>query len=372
VRVIFSVDAIRLPLSGVGRYVWELGSRLPRLPEIELLRYYSRGKWIERIESLVDVQAKGLIERSARPLIRSPGWWREWRALRGHENEIFHAPNFFLPRFCGAGVATVHDLSVVKFPQSHPVERIREFERKLARSLKDAAHVITVSEAVRAEVIEEFGLSREKVTAVLHGVSERFNPSQEAENTALLKQAELVSRKYVLCVSTLEPRKGIVQLIDAYDGLPSELRKGWPLVIAGCEGWLNDAIRERIRRAERNGWLRYLGYVNELELPKLYNQARAAVYPSLYEGFGFPMVEAMASGVPVLTSECRALVEVSGGAALHVNPDDVGALRGGLEKVILDEQWRSEARARGLVVTKKLSWGRCAEETVAVYRGLVQ
>jgi glycosyltransferase involved in cell wall biosynthesis len=242
------------------------------------------------------------------------------------------------------------------------------FEREFFSSLRRASHLITVSKAVRDEIVKELSWPVDRITAIAHGVSKDFAPRPEADLSAVLDALGLRPDSYVLCVSTIEPRKGIDCLLQAYADLAPEWKKRYPLVIVGDRGWLSEGIHASMDQAQRQGWLRYLGYIDEANLPSIYAGARAFVYPSIYEGFGLPVLEAMASGVPVLTSDCSSLREVSGGAALLVEPRDVDALRRGIERLIQDEPWRLAAREQGLLVAAKHTWERCVERTLNVYQ----
>jgi glycosyltransferase involved in cell wall biosynthesis len=368
VKLVLAVDAVTWPLSGIGQYTRELALRLGHRSEIEALRLYRPGRWAGEGELLVERQQAVGHRPGRRAILRMPMWVRHWRRLRLVRDHLFHGPNYFLPPFSGPGIATVHDLSVFKFPDTHPEARRRQFEQEFFSSLRRASHLITDSEAIRREVIESLSWPAGRITAVPLGVSDRFAPQSWSEAPAVLRSAGLKANAYVLCVSTLEPRKGIGRLLQAYRGLPDSLRCRYPLVLAGNEGWLNDAILAAIGAAKQEGWLRHLGHVGEADVPPLYSGARAFVYPSVYEGFGLPVLEAMASGVPVLTSNCSSLPEVSGGAAFLVDPLDVDALRLGIERVIQDEPWRALARERGLQVAREHSWDRCVERTLAVYQ----
>jgi glycosyltransferase involved in cell wall biosynthesis len=376
-KVIFFAGAIRPPLTGIGRYAWELASRLRICSQIESLRFYQTGLWIEDLDSLLraNTNASPTLSRSTpfrakkrRRWLRKPIWFKRWQQLHAYRDHVFHGPNYFIPQFAPRAVATIHDLSIFKYPETHPEDRLRQFEKELPLSLKRASHLITVSQATRLEVIDHFGWPANKVTAIPLGVSQRFAPHSRQLTVPTLSNFGLEFGAYSLCVSTIEPRKNIDGLLAAYREIPFELRRQYPLVLAGSKGWLSEKLHTLIYQYQAEGWLHYLGFVPDEDLPALYAGARMFVFPSVYEGFGLPVLEALASGVPVVTSNRSSLPEVAGGAALLIDPDDVDALRDGIHKALEDDPWRAKARALGLQVASAHTWERCTEQTLAVYR----
>lgn len=371
-KLILSVDALSPSLSGIGRYTWELAQRLPAHPLLigEGVRFYRNGSWVDSPASLLNAPppetSKGKGWKHLR--LKQPKWLRNWRVEAGFRGKVFHGTNFFLPECAETAVATVHDLSVFKHPETHPAERIKQFDREFKASMGRAAHLITDSKATRLEVIDFLGWPEEKITAVPLGVSPRFAPASAVALEPILNGFGLRYGTYALCVSTLEPRKKIANLLQAYKCLPAELREKHPLVLIGDQGWLSDALHEDIRRLSAMGWLKYLGFVPEADMPALYAGARSFVYPSVYEGFGLPVLEAMSSGVPVVTSSFTSLPEITQNAALLLNPDDIDALTAGIQTSLSDEVWRANAAAAGIVVARTYSWDACIEQTVAVYR----
>ncbi|WP_341319329.1 glycosyltransferase family 1 protein [Paraburkholderia sp. IMGN_8] len=370
-KLVLGVDAINPPLTGIGRYTWELAKHYSIGDYgFENVRYFSSGKWIADPLSLLKKDLNRRAGSRITKFLRPPAGVRKWRLQRAMRDSLFHSPNYFLPESATEGVVTIHDLSVFKYPETHPAERLHHFERSFASTLSRSSHLITDSEAIRDEVSSFFGWAKEKITAVHLGVLPEFRPYEATTLVEPLGRIGLSPGGYTLCVSTLEPRKQIDRLLDAYSQLAVEIRKAYPLVLAGSKGWLNDSLQEKIGRGEVDGWLRYLGFVPEASLPSLYAGARAFFLPSLYEGFGLPVLEALASGVPTLTSNSSSLPEVAGGAAWLVEPDDHVALREGIEKVISDDVWRAAAIKRGLDVASEMTWERCARRTAAVYKAL--
>jgi alpha-1,3-rhamnosyl/mannosyltransferase len=294
------------------------------------------------------------------------------RALRELGEYLFHGPAFWLPESSGPSVATIHDLSVFRFPEYHPAARAQMLQQEIANSVVRADRLIAVSDFVRQEIIEVFGVAPERVAAIHNGVAPGFHPRASTELTPLLNRRGLRCGSYVLCVATLEPRKNLTTLIHAYRLLPEPLRSRFPLVLAGPKGWGEiGKLDKEIDAGARKGWLRHIGYVNDAELPSLMAGAAGLAYPSLYEGFGLPLAEAMASGVPAVISNVSSLPEVAAGSALEVQPHDVDAMAMALQRMIEDSAWRDSAIARGLAVARRYTWERAAAETVEVYQEIL-
>ena len=366
-KLVLSVEALTPPLTGIGRYAWELAQRLPLAQGVKSVRFYRGGRWVADPSTLLAPEASQPRKRKKRLIKWSPEAVTFWRGVECR-GRVFHGPNYMLPACADKAVVTVHDLSIFKYRETHPADRLRHFDREFEASLGRAAHVITDSQAVRGEFLAHFGWAPEKVTVVPLGVAPVYAPRDNSANSAVLARHGLQADSYVLCVSTMEPRKNIGRLLQAYMALPDNVRRRRPLVLVGGKGWLSDQLHADIVRGEAEGWLRYLGFVPEADLPEFYAGASLFVYPSSYEGFGLPVLEAMASGVPVITSNRSCLPEVAGDAGLLVDPDDVDALAAALRRGIEDDAWRRHARARGLELAAGYSWDKCVAETCDVYR----
>jgi alpha-1,3-rhamnosyl/mannosyltransferase len=253
-------------------------------------------------------------------------------------------------------------------PECHPPERVSYMRKEVALSLKRASMLITDAEYTRHEVARYFGWPLTHVRAAQLASSGTFAPRPPEVLAPVLERYGLAACGYTLYAGTIEPRKNLVRLIDAYSRLPAALRARFPLVLAGYKGWNNDAIMAALAKAERQGWARYLGYVPEADLPVLFAGARIFAFPSLYEGFGLPVLEAMSSGVPVICSTSSTLPEVGGAAAASCAPEDVEGLSALLHRGLEDAAWREQAIDAGFGQAAKFSWRRCAEETAAIYR----
>ena len=376
-KIILSVNAIKPPLTGIGRYTWELANRVPNMQGVESVRFFSGGRWVNNIGALLDQSPVKLA--ALRRLLRNPVAVAAYRwssplllrhRLRAFSDHLYHGPNYYLPPCAGPAIATIHDLSIFCCPQFHMPERVDFMQREIQIALGRANFLITDSEFIRQEIIKFFDWPEDKVRAVPLGVAEEYCPRDFDETVGVLEKFGLAFGSYTLCVATIEPRKNIGTLLSAYEALPQALRNRYPLVLAGGYGWRSEAIHRRIEQGQRQGWLLYLGYVSETDLPLLFSGARGFVYPSLYEGFGLPVIEAMASGLPVLISNRSSLPEVALGAALIVEAEDVQAMTESIRVLLEDDQWRDVAAKRSLVVGAQYSWETTARETVDIYRSV--
>lgn len=381
-KVILSIDPVRFPLTGIGRYTFEIAQHLKKMSQIEQLRYFSYFRFVHDLPESTQTAKSDtsflssfrhaiLKNRLAVEIYRHTSSHIKRYALRDHKNHIFHGPNFYLPPFDGLSVCTFHDLSVFTWAHCHPPERIRFMHKEITLTLKRADMLITDSEYTRQEVASYFGWPLERIRAVPLASSSDFRPRTLDELHMVLARYGLKAGGYCLHVGTLEPRKNLDTLLDAYILLPQPVRQQWPLVLVGYRGWRSEKLHARIEVAMAEGWMRYLGFVGTEELPLIFAGARLFVFPSLYEGFGLPVLEAMASGIPVVCSNSSTLPEVAGGAAAMCAPQDVDALCQLIEAGLEDEIWRSKAKSKGLLQAGTFSWQRCAEETVAVYSEMI-
>jgi alpha-1,3-rhamnosyl/mannosyltransferase len=282
--------------------------------------------------------------------------------------DIYHEPNFLPYRFRGPTVITVHDLSWIRYPETHPRERVKIMDKLLPPAVQNAAHICVDSEFVRGEVIDYFRIAPDKVTTTLLAPRDVFKPRSPEERLATLTKHGLADQQYFLCVGTLEPRKNVVAALRAHGHLPQELRRRFPLVLVGMRGWLEGELLSGIQRGE----IVPLGFVSDEELADIYSGATAVVYPSIYEGFGLPPLEAMACGTPAIMSNVSSLPEVAGDAAVLHDPHDIDALSEAMRRFAEDSAFRSDRSVASLRQAARFSWDRCARETVEVYRRVLR
>jgi alpha-1,3-rhamnosyl/mannosyltransferase len=280
--------------------------------------------------------------------------------------DVYHATNYVFTHSVKRArrVVTIHDLTLMLFPEWHPRARVSSMASEIARSLEIADHVLADSASTRDDIAKHFSIRSERISVVPLAADESFKPLPSAEVQRVLADWGLVPDGYLLFMGTIEPRKNLLRLLQA-----AELagNRAGPLVLAGADGWGSDEVARRIQSLRRAGRLTYLGYVPDEARPALINGARGFVYPSLYEGFGLPVLEAMACGVPVLASNVSSLPEVVGSAGLMVDPADVDAIAQGMVRLWEDEALRRELSTRGLQQAAGFSWETTAKQTLKAY-----
>ncbi|MCU0521831.1 MAG: glycosyltransferase family 4 protein [Anaerolineae bacterium] len=330
--------------------------------------------WGVQAERLRAVAAPGRLRLVPIPL--TDDWMaRIWHRLRAPlpatlltgPLDLFYAPDFLLPplpRDVRTWV-TIHDLSFLRHPETFPAKLRSYLERAVPRSVGRADRVLTDSDATRRDVIDLLGITPERVTTVLLGVSDAFGPiSAAGEREALLAKHGVSNRPYILAVGTVQPRKNYARLIEIVDLVRTSVDVD--LVIAGQPAWLAEPVLDA---AATRGHVRILGFVDDADLPALYRQAAVLAFPSLYEGFGLPPLEAMACGVPVVASSASSVPEAVGDAGLLLNPLDVPAWADALSAVLTDGGLRADLIARGLARAATFTWARPARQWLSLLEG---
>ncbi len=288
-------------------------------------------------------------------------------ALRAEQPVLCHFTNFTAPLSCHTPfVVTIHDMTLSLFPRLHPMRQhivMRPFVPVIAQR---AAAIIAVSQSAKADIVRLLGVPESKVHVIYEAPAGRFQPVSSAQIAATRNRYGLHGR-YILYVGTIEPRKNLVRLVEAYArmkaaGLPHQL------LLVGKLGWDYKPLYQRIDDLGLRGDVLFLGYVPSDDLVSLYNMAEVFAFPSLYEGFGLPVIEAMACGTPVVTTQAGSLGEVAGNAALTVDPLSVDELAGALTGVVGDAALAGTLRDRGLTRASQMSWRETARQTLAVYR----
>lgn len=360
------------PLTGIGQYTFNLVRAMHQMRMQPWLFYGADWRQEVRTQPLPGIGVvKSLVKRLIpRPYVASRFLLQRTftRGAKQHKLQLYHEPNFMAYRFPGPAVVTVHDLSWIHYAETQPAARVRELNRMMPITMQTAAHVLVNSDFIRKEVIDHYGISEDRISTVLLGVAEEFQPRDANQCAPTLQRYGLTFGQYILAVATLEPRKNLDTLIAAFAQLPEALRQKYPLVIVGMRGWGESLVSDSLRKMIARGEVRLTGYVPQEDLPVLYAGARLFVYPSLYEGFGLPPLEAMACAVPVIVSNRASLPEVVGDAGILVEPMDDGAIAQQMRNLIEDDVLHRQLAQKGLQRSQTFSWNQCAAETVEVYQ----
>ena len=317
-----------------------------------------------------DLDLPGFEVRRSRLDTRNPlkriAWEQAIQPLQLRDFDLYHAQAFVSPLLLTKpSVVTVFDLSFLHYPQGLTAARRLYLRLLTPLSCRRANRVIAISTSTARDITAAFGIAPEKIDIALGAYDgHRFVPLPQEQVDAFRRENGLPER-FWLFVGTLEPRKNLVTLINAYARLSASERL--PLVIGGGKGWLYEDIFDAINRHGLNDAICFTGFLPAETLPLWYNSAETFVYPSIYEGFGLPVVEAMACGTPVITSSASSLPEAAGDAALIVNPHDTTALTEALRYAYHDRSWRQQARLDGLHHVTRFSWKRTAEITIDSY-----
>lgn len=358
------IDASRMAISartGTERYSFELIGALARIDRQTRYMLYCNG--------LPDM-LPALGSNFSLHNIRFARLWTHVRLsleLQRRPPDLLFVPSHVLPLLHPPDtIVTIHDLGYLAFPQAHT--RARRFELHLSTlwNARAARRLIAISQATRDDLVRHYRIDPTKIHVVYHGLSASFRPVPDPAIIAAAVARYGIRPPYMLYVGTVQPRKNLVRLIEAVGMARRELvgsNGRFQIVLAGKRGWLTTEIERRAFELGIADQIHFTGYVQDIDLPALLSGARAFVFPSLYEGFGMPVLEAMACGTPVLTSTTSALPEVAGDAALLVDPHDTCAIADGLIRLASDAPLCAILRERGLARAAQFTWEHCANET---------
>ncbi len=309
--------------------------------------------------------------------------WQRWQAPLPLEIftgrcDVVHSPDFVSPPHrSGADVITVHDLSFLTIPECADPANASFLGKAVPAAARRADHIIAVSEQTKRDLTQLLSVPSSRVTVAYNGVDARFRPMRGDPAVDNLRRKLGLPERFILHVGTLEPRKNLTRLIDAYGMLvgagtgPSATPRDVALVLAGRRGWLYEPIYKAAERANsRGGKVVFLDFVYDDHLPLLYNMAEVFAYPSLYEGFGMPAAEALACGVPTLVSTDGALKEVTGDAALSADPTSIEEIASSLQRLLTDEALRAELAGAGPIQAARFTWEAAARTVLGAYEGV--
>ena len=370
-RILLDARTVHRDFSGVGNYVLELVQAFANLPDDHRYFLIVRGDSVLRDNPLDERFA--LIEASFSHENHPLGdLWEQFvlpRKAVESEIDVLHGPAFLIPtrRSAVTKVVTIHDLVAFTLPETIPRKYALYMRWLIRRAVRHADRVITDSENARGEIVRILHTDPHRVTAIALGVSPRFHPATPQEVGEL--RAELgLERPYLLSLGNLEPRKNLRGLLKAFRLVRQRHPGPLELVIAGRFAWLSRPLIADLANNELADSVRTTGFVNAEKLPALYSGAEAFVFPTFGEGFGLPVLEAMACGAPVVASGISSILEVAGEAAILVDPYSPESIAQGIHEVLDSAEGRDSIVRRGLEHAGRFHWEKTARETLAVYQ----
>ncbi|HVA45756.1 MAG TPA: glycosyltransferase family 1 protein [Pirellulales bacterium] len=373
-------------LTGIGQYGLSLLKALMSLSgdaDLEAIGVFdgrqvlAPEEFLSRLATQADPGRNQRIKSVVRRIWPSCRDWAD-RVRRFHLNRetrhaqwnVFHEPNFVSPQSALPLVTTVHDMSYLRYPQFLPRDRLAWLRRKMGQTLSRSRAILADSHFTREELLELCpAVDPQRVIVTQLGVDfDYFNSPLHAERVADVRRRLQLPRQFVLYLGTLEPRKNLQGLIRAYALLPAEVQQAYPLVLAGMPGWNQAYFRRELAELRHRGVLHEVGYVAQDDVPALMRAASVFCFPSFYEGFGLPPLEAAACGTPVVSSRAASLPEVLGEAAVYVDPHSPDDIRAALERVLESESLQRQLRQAGPARAALFRWDDCARRTVQAYR----
>jgi alpha-1,3-rhamnosyl/mannosyltransferase len=379
-RVLLNGQSAAARPTGIGWYTLRLGQALEALDCVETVGVAIGGRTVslsEAVSQPLDAvfPLKTLVRSAARTILPVAGRQLMWnlasRGLRRQADRwsVFHETNYIAPAVAMPLVTTVCDLSYVRHPEFMPSHRRRWLRAYLGKRLAESRAIISISRFTTDELTACFPwLDRSRVFTTPLGVDHReFHPCRTTDEDRRLRAKYQLPPRFALYLGTLEPRKNVQGLLRGYARLPQRWRQEFPLVLAGSDGWLQSYFRDLVRDLHHDGSLRTVGYVPQVDVPGLLRAASVFCFPSLYEGFGLPPLEAAACGTAVVCGHGSSLPQVMGDVAEYVDPLSPESITAGLLRVLKDEDYRESLAARGPAHAAGFTWRRCAEQTLEAY-----
>ncbi len=362
--------------AGISRYIHQLTANLRQLMDGADSMVAFTGKW--RLPPELMPTERFAVRQSPLPTWK-PSVRILWEqllqpgAIAGEKLDLLHSPSYVQPMICPTrSVVTMLDLSFLRMPETFNRWN-RDYLSTMARiTAHRCDRILTISESTKQDVIRFFGIPASKVVVTYLGVDPVFRKVQDERLLGDFRRKRDVPDRFLFYVGTLEPRKNVERLVEAYAQMKKVVGIPHKLVLGGAKGWLYDRIFARVQELGLQEYVMFTSYIPYDELPLWYNCADIFIYPSLYEGFGLPPLEAMACGTPVITSSASSLPEVVGEAAITVDPYDVNALAGAMAKVLTDPALREQLAAQGPLRAARFSWQATAAQTLQAYRGVLE
>lgn len=361
--------------SGIGVYTYELTKRLQSSKEImftgDIFNFLNRNSIPTDIEKLH-------IKKSICKLFPYAIYRRIWRYLPIKYNflfeenaDIYHFFNFIVPpKISGKVITTIHDLTYILYPETISGNSRRRLEKDMRHTIRQSDFIITVSKNSKREIIKYLNIDERKIAVVYNGVDEVYKKVLSSEEISAAKKKYNIPGKYLLYLGTLEPRKNIETIIKAYNCFKKSHKEEIKLVLAGKKGWLYESIFKLVKDFGIENEVIFTDYIDDADKAPLYQGAEIFLFPSLYEGFGIPVIEAMASRIPVITSNSSSLPEVAGNAAIMTDPLDYEKISDSIELILNEEGLREKMINEGIKQADKFNWDSSAEKLKNIYYDL--
>ncbi len=369
IRVGLDLSAVPFRPAGAGRYCVELAKQLDAHSEVDLTAITRRSdqeRWLHLISSSTLMS----VVPDSRPMRLAYEQLRLGNRVDRLGLDVYHGPHYSLPaRLNAPMVATVHDLTFFDHPEVHERSKVLYFKGAIKHAAHHAAGVICDSQRTAQRLGELFNVRGDVTVAELGIDHDRFRPMEDHQHDAgiLAPLGVTLDHPFIACVGTLEPRKGLTTLLDAFEALADQ-HDTLELVMAGQRGWNLSEFDARIQKSRARGRVRMLGYVDDVVVPALYRQASVVAYPSIDEGFGLPVVEALACGAIVVTTQDSVMADLAGDAAMYVAPLNAGDLSRAIEGVMsLEDNTRAQLSDRAHRQAQRYTWGHCADATLEAY-----
>ncbi len=359
------------PKTGIGHYTLQLARALAEISpgdNFELISPFPFSESVVRELQQTSIANLSLNHPQAASFRRR--WWALGLPLFLRQNafDLFHGTNYEVPLWQRRpNVLTIHDLSLLLHPEYHEPRLVLRSRRRLPLMIRSAAKIIAVSESMKREMSQHLKIRPERIAVTPEAPRENFRPLPSSETLAI-RQRLGIEADFILAVGTIEPRKNLITLVRAFDQIVRTTALRPQLVIAGGEGWLMDELYAFVAKSRSAERVRFIGYTRDDDLRALYSSSRISVYPSLYEGFGLPPLEAMACGAPVIASRIPAIEETVGNAAVLIDPTNVEELASMIIQLWNDERRRAQLSEAGLRHAAEFTWQRTARLTLEVYR----
>lgn len=369
------IDATTLlsQFTGIARYTYENSKRIKTTKKYDLLFNYLYPS--KELKNNKNTPSK---DKKARNFLISNKY------LKKYSRKIINSINLFIPRIydiywqpniipnpnirAKKVIATVHDFSFLVHPESHPKERIKYIKKNFYKEVSKCDHIITGSSYTKQEIIKYLNFQEKDVTVIYHGVDhERYKQYSKRELQVTKKKFNL-PKTFLLFVGSIEPRKNLITLLKAFNQLEISIQKNYPLILVGAKGWNNQEILDEINKSK---YIRYLGYIEDEELPHIYNLATIFIYPSLYEGFGLPPLEASACGTPSIVSNTTSMPEVCLKTVLYINPTNPIDIKDKIQLLIENKILQKELSLKAIKRAKEFTWDKAAHKHMEVFNILM-